>query len=72
MERGVLIAVQQESLMSNLERAIAIAAEAHAGRRDNGGAPHVRHPFRMMLRVSSNDERIVAVLHDVCEDCRDA
>ena len=23
----------------------------------------------MMLRVSSIDERIVAVLHDVCEDC---
>jgi hypothetical protein len=23
----------------------------------------------MMLRVSTNDERIVAVQHDVCEDC---
>jgi len=26
-------------------------------------------PLRMMLRLSSPDERIVAVLHDVVEDC---
>jgi (p)ppGpp synthase/HD superfamily hydrolase len=55
--------------MSTLERAIAIAAEAHAGQKDWGGEPYVLHPLRMMLRVSTNDERIVAVLHDVCEDC---
>jgi (p)ppGpp synthase/HD superfamily hydrolase len=55
--------------MSTLERAIAIAAEAHAGQLDKAGAPYVLHPLRMMLRMASNDERIVAVLHDVCEDC---
>jgi (p)ppGpp synthase/HD superfamily hydrolase len=55
--------------MSTLERAIAIAAEAHAGQVDKAGAPYVLHPLRMMLRMASNDERIVAVLHDVCEDC---
>jgi (p)ppGpp synthase/HD superfamily hydrolase len=55
--------------MSTLERAIAIAAQAHAGQVDKAGAPYVLHPLRMMLSVSSTDERIVAVLHDVCEDC---
>jgi (p)ppGpp synthase/HD superfamily hydrolase len=55
--------------MSTPERAIIIAAEAHAGQLDKAGAPYVLHPLRMMLRVSSTDERIVAVLHDVCEDC---
>jgi (p)ppGpp synthase/HD superfamily hydrolase len=55
--------------MSSLERAIAIAAEAHAGQQDKAGAPYVLHPLRMMLRLSSTDERVVAVLHDVCEDC---
>jgi len=55
--------------MSSLERAIAIAAEAHAGQHDKAGASYVLHPLRMMLRLTSNDERIVAVLHDVCEDC---
>jgi (p)ppGpp synthase/HD superfamily hydrolase len=55
--------------VGTLERAISIAAEAHAGQVDKAGAPYVLHPLRMMLRVSSTDERIVAVLHDVCEDC---
>ena len=55
--------------MSDLERAIAIAVEAHAGQQDKSGAPYVLHPLRMMLSLTSNDERIVAVLHDVCEDC---
>ncbi len=55
--------------MSTLERAIAIAAEAHAGQVDKAGAPYVMHPLRMMLAVQTLDERIVAVLHDVCEDC---
>jgi (p)ppGpp synthase/HD superfamily hydrolase len=56
--------------MSRLECAIAIAAEAHTDQVDKAGAPYVLHPLRMMLRVSSTDERIVAVLHDVCEDCQ--
>jgi (p)ppGpp synthase/HD superfamily hydrolase len=55
--------------VSTLERAIAIAAEAHAGQVDRAGAPYMLHPLRIMLRMSSIDERIVAVLHDVCEDC---
>jgi (p)ppGpp synthase/HD superfamily hydrolase len=55
--------------MSNLERAIAIAAEAHAGQQDKAGAPYILHPLRVMLRLASNDERVVGVLHDVCEDC---
>lgn len=55
--------------MSTLERAIAIAAKAHEGQVDKAGAPYVLHPLRLMLRLSSPEERIVAVLHDVVEDC---
>ncbi|MCO7614122.1 GTP pyrophosphokinase [Pseudomonas chlororaphis] len=54
--------------MSSLERAIAIAAQAHAGQVDKGGAPYILHPLRVMLRVSEPRERLVAVLHDVIED----
>ena len=53
---------------AGLERAIAIAAEAHAGQVDKGGAPYILHPLRVMLSVSQPQERIVAVLHDVVED----
>ena len=54
--------------MSTLERAIAIAAQAHAGQMDKAGAPYILHPLRVMLRLSSPEARIVGVLHDVVED----
>ena len=55
--------------MSTLSRAIAIAAEAHAGQTDRGGQPYIFHPIRVMLAVQTDDERVVAILHDVLEDC---
>src|SRR5262249_17498132 len=55
---------------STLGTAIAIAAKAHEGQLDRGGAPYILHPLRVMLRVDTNEERIVAVLHDVVEDCK--
>jgi (p)ppGpp synthase/HD superfamily hydrolase len=55
--------------LSTLERAIAIAAKAHEGQVDKSGAPYILHPLRVMLRLSTTDERITAVLHDVIEDC---
>lgn len=54
--------------MSTLERAIEIAAAAHAGQVDKAGQPYILHPIRVMLHVSSDFERMAAVLHDVVED----
>lgn len=54
--------------MSSLERAIAIAAAAHAGQTDKAGQPYILHPLRVMLRVAQPEERMAAVLHDVVED----
>jgi GTP diphosphokinase / guanosine-3',5'-bis(diphosphate) 3'-diphosphatase len=54
--------------MSTLERAIEIAAAAHAGQVDKAGQPYILHPLRVMLRVSTGFERMAAVLHDVVED----
>ena len=54
--------------MSTLERAIVIAAEAHANVLDKAGQPYILHPLRVMLRLESEEERIAAVLHDVVED----
>lgn len=53
----------------HLTRAITIATEAHHGQTDRGGAPYILHPLRVMLKMTTDDERIVAVLHDVVEDC---
>lgn len=54
--------------MSTLERAIAIAAEAHAGQVDKAGEPYILHPLRVMMRLEAIEDRIVGVLHDVVED----
>lgn len=54
--------------MATLERAIAIAAAAHAGQVDKAGQPYILHPLRVMLRVATEYERMAAVLHDVVED----
>lgn len=52
----------------NLERAVAIASEAHQGQSDKAGAPYILHPLRVMMSLETPLERIVGVLHDVVED----
>jgi GTP diphosphokinase / guanosine-3',5'-bis(diphosphate) 3'-diphosphatase len=54
--------------MATLERAIEIAASAHDGQVDKAGVPYILHPIRVMLRMNTVAEMIVAVLHDVVED----
>ena len=52
----------------DIERAIQIAVEAHAGAKDKGGSPYILHPINVMMRMKTDDEKIVAILHDVVED----
>jgi (p)ppGpp synthase/HD superfamily hydrolase len=54
--------------MATLERALEIAAKAHSGQKDKANDVYVLHPLRVMLRLSSAEARIAAVLHDVAED----
>jgi (p)ppGpp synthase/HD superfamily hydrolase len=53
--------------MPTLERALAIACEAHKGQTDKVGEPYVLHVLRVVLAVEGDDPRIVAALHDVVE-----
>ncbi len=55
---------------SVLELAIKIAVEAHSGQVEKNGQPYVTHAFRVMDRVYREEEKIVAVLHDVIEDTK--
>ncbi len=57
-------------IMSTLEKAIAIAATAHAGQIDKAGVPYIMHPLRLMMKMQTEAEMQVAVLHDVVEDSR--
>ena len=55
-------------IFMNLEKAIQIAVEAHAGTKDKGGKAYILHPISVMMRVETEEEKIVAILHDVVED----
>lgn len=54
--------------MATIEKALEVAARAHAGQKDKQGAPYLLHPLRVMNGVHSEEAKIVAVLHDVIED----
>lgn len=50
------------------EKALDIAIKAHKGQKDKAGKPYILHPIRVADMCHTNDERIVALLHDVIED----
>jgi (p)ppGpp synthase/HD superfamily hydrolase len=54
--------------MSDIDKALALMLEAHAGQVDKSGEPYVLHPLRVMMRLSGPDERMAALLHDAVED----
>jgi (p)ppGpp synthase/HD superfamily hydrolase len=54
--------------MPTLDDAITLAHRAHAGQVDKAGQPYITHPLRLMDAVATDEEKIVAVLHDVVED----
>jgi guanosine-3',5'-bis(diphosphate) 3'-pyrophosphohydrolase len=53
--------------MSTLEKAIILATQAHTGQKDKNSLPYILHPLRVMLKVKSQKEQIIAILHDVVE-----
>jgi GTP diphosphokinase / guanosine-3',5'-bis(diphosphate) 3'-diphosphatase len=52
----------------NIDRAIALARQAHAQQVDKAGKPYIDHPLRVMAKMQTWQEKIVAVLHDAIED----
>lgn len=53
----------------NLERVLRLAIDWHDGQTDQGGAPYIWHPIRVALQMPTLDGQVVALLHDVLEDC---
>ena len=52
----------------NTKKAINIAYNAHMGQNDKFGIPYIFHPVHLAELMDTEDECIVAVLHDVVED----
>ena len=57
-----------ERTRPTLNTAITLSANGHVGQTDKNGEPYILHPIRVMLQMKTEQERIVAVLHDIIED----
>lgn len=54
--------------MDAVEFARAVASYAHSGQKDKAGKPYIMHPAAVSEAVVFDEEKIVALLHDVLED----
>ena len=50
------------------QQAVILSVAAHSGQLDKSSVPYILHPMAVASRCKTEDERIVAVLHDVVED----
>lgn len=50
------------------EKAMQIAIKVHRGQVDKGGNDYIYHPIRVSDSCNSEEEKIVALLHDTIED----
>ena len=51
-----------------LDKAAVICVTKHAGQLDKMGCAYFQHPMRVAMRCKSDEEKMVALLHDTIED----
>ena len=54
--------------MDQIQLAQQICQEAHYGQVDKAGQPYYLHPFTVADMCETEEEKVVAYLHDVLED----
>ena len=55
-------------VMPDYHKAFLFAVKAHYGQVDKSGNPYILHPLNVSFMVEAEDEKILALLHDVVED----
>ena len=53
---------------SLFDRALFVAVQAHSGQKDKAGNPYILHPIAVSNFLDTEEEKAVALLHDVLED----
>ena len=53
---------------ASLKKARELANIHHKGQIDKAGKPYIQHPLRVMNAMETDNEKIVALLHDIIED----
>ena len=65
---GYLINSKKEEYAKLLDKAAQICVSKHAGQRDKMGCAYFQHPMRVAMRCRTDEEKMVALLHDTIED----
>lgn len=61
--------MNKEQAAKLLDKAALICVSRHSGQRDKVGEAYFQHPVRVAMRCSTAAQKMVALLHDVIEDC---
>lgn len=65
---GYLLRAGKEESAKLLDKAAQICVSKHAGQRDKMGCAYFLHPMRVAMRCCTDEEKMVALLHDTIED----
>lgn len=60
--------MNKEETAKLLDKAALICVTKHAGQRDKMGCAYFQHPMRVAMRCRTDEEKMVALLHDTIED----
>ena len=60
--------IGNHSFTEDFYKALSFAVKAHDGQRDKIGEPYILHPIAVSSMLKNEDEKILALLHDVVED----
>lgn len=60
--------MDKEESAKLLDKAALICVTKHAGQRDKMGCAYFQHPMRVAMRCRTDEEKMVALLHDTIED----
>lgn len=60
--------MSDERFAELLDKAALICVTKHAGQRDKMGCAYFQHPMRVAMRCRTDEEKMVALLHDTIED----
>lgn len=59
-----------DNKLFTVEKALKIPTQAHKGQKDKAGKEYIYHPITVAANVETDEEKIVALLHDVIEDTK--
>jgi len=68
MKENRIMKTSKEKDQINVEKAVALAVNAHRGQVDKQGAAYIGHPLRVMSNFVDPLRQMAGVLHDVVED----